>query len=112
MKEVRAYIKPHKLGEVTLALHDVKGLTGMTVMDSRGFGRAHSRGRHETGDDAFDFVPCVRIEVVCVDELVDLIIETIQKHAHTGLKGDGKIYVYEAQDAVRIGTGERGRDAV
>ncbi len=112
MKEVRAYIKPHKLPEVTLALHHVEGLTGMSVVDARGFGRESRSGHHETGEDAFDFVPCVRVEIVCADELVDPIVEAIQKNAHTGLKGDGKVYVCEVQDAIRIGTGERGEDAV
>jgi nitrogen regulatory protein PII len=112
MKEVRAYIQPRKLAEVTLALHGVKGLTGMSVIDARGFGRAHSPGSHETAENAFDYVSCARVEIICADELVDTIIETIQKHAHTGLKGDGKIYVCAVEDAIRIGTGERGKNAV
>lgn len=112
MKEVRAYIKPHKLSEVTLALHHVEGLTGMTVIDARGFGRAHGPGGHETAKDALDHTPCMRVEIVCKEELVEAVVSTIQKHAHTGLKGDGKIYVYEVQDAVRISTGEWGEEAV
>jgi nitrogen regulatory protein PII len=112
MKEVRAYIKPHKLSEVTLALHEVKGLTGMSIVDARGFGRGHGSKRHETGDDAFDYVPCARLEAICCDELVEAVVTTIQRHAHTGLKGDGKIYVYSVQEAVRIGSGERGADAI
>ena len=112
MKEVRAYIKPHKLTEVTLALHNVEGLTGMSVIDARGFGRGHSPGGYETAEDALDHIRCTRLEIVCREDLVEAVIATIQEHAHTGLKSDGKIYVYDVNDAVRIGTGERGEDAV
>ncbi|MCL4216193.1 MAG: P-II family nitrogen regulator [Candidatus Hydrogenedentes bacterium] len=112
MKEIRAYIKPHKLSEVTLALHGVDGLTGMSVIDACGFGRRHKPARHEKGEDAFDHVACTKLEIVCSDELANAVVATILKHAHTGLKGDGKIYVYEVQDAIRISTGEHGRSAI
>ena len=113
MKEIKAYIKPHKLSDVTLALHQLKGLTGMSVLDVRGFG--HTRGtdaHHRTIDDLEDYLPHVKIEIICKDELVENIISTIEKAAHTGLHGDGKIYVSEVSNAIRISTGERGDKAV
>ena len=113
MKEIKAYIKPHKLSEVTLALHQLKGLTGMSVMDVRGFG--HTRGteaHHRTIDDLEDYLPHVKIEIICKDELVENIISTIEKAAHTGLHWDGKIYVSDVNNAIRISTGERGDKAV
>jgi len=106
MKEIKAYIKPHKLSQVTLALHNVEWLTGMSVVDVRGFGR--SRGQ----DKLVDHVPHVKIEVVCADDRVEEVISTIEGAAHTGLRGDGKIYVSSVETAVRIETGERGDGAM
>ena len=113
MKEIKAYIKPHKLTDVTLALHHVEGLTGMSVSDVRGFGRglAHD-APHSIREDLADYVPHVRIEIICRDALVDRVVDAIRKAANTGLRGDGKIYVTPVDDAVRISTGERGEAAV
>ncbi len=111
MKHIIAYIKPHKLSQVTLALRKVKGLTGMTVLDVKGFGR----GKKEDvplEEQLYDFVPHVKIEIFCKDDLVEEIVDTIEKSAHTGLRGDGKIYICSAREAVRISTGERGENAV
>ena len=110
MKHIIAYIQPHKLSPVTMALHKIKGLTGLSVMDIRGFGRG--RGHPTTEEQLYDFVPHVKIEIVCLDELVDEIVSTIQHNAHTGLRGDGKIYVSSVEETVRISTGERGEIAV
>jgi len=113
MKHIIAYIKPHKLTKVNMALHQIKELTGITVIDVRGYGRGKfTTDRHSIEDDLIDHVPHVKIELFCWDELVEEIITTIQTKAHTGLKGDGKIYITEAIDAVRISTGERGPGAV
>jgi nitrogen regulatory protein PII len=113
MKEIKAYIKPHKLSEVTLALHQMKGLTGMSVIDVRGFGHTRTTdARHGTIDDLEDYAPHVKIEIVCKDESVETIVSTIEKAAHTGLHGDGKIYVSDISNAIRISTGERGEKAV
>ncbi len=113
MKEIKAYIKPHKLSKVTMALHQMKSLTGMSVTDVRGFGRTRTTdAHHRTIDDLEDHVPHVKIEIVCKDELVEKIVSTIEKAAHTGLHGDGKIYVSEVTTAIRISTGERGEEAV
>ena len=113
MKEIKAYIRPHKLSEVTLALHQVKGLSGMSVTDVRGFGHTRSvDAHHRIIDDLEDYAPHVKIEIVCQDELVEKIVSTIEKAAHTGLHGDGKIYVSDIENAIRISTGERGEQAV
>ena len=113
MKEIKAYIKPHKLSEVTLALQKIQGLTGMSVTDVRGFGRNRGKdARYRIVDDLVTYVPSVKIEMICRDELVDEIVSIIEKTAHTGLRGDGKIYVSNVEMAVRISTGERGKSAV
>ena len=113
MKEVRAYIKPEKLTAVTLALHEIDGLTGMSVIHARGFGRGHKeRGAQERIEQLLDHVPNFRVEIVCSDELVVRVVEMIKDHAYTGLRGDGKIYVAPIEDAVRISTGERGEKAI
>lgn len=114
MTEVRAYIKPHKLDEVTLALHHVEGLTGMSVSDVKGFGRGLAKDApHSIHEDLADYAPHVKIEIFCREALVDEVVETIRQAAHTGLRGDGKIYVVShVEQAVRISTGERGEAAV
>jgi len=113
MKEIKAYIKPHKLSDVTMALHKVKGLTGMSVMDVRGFGRSRAKNApHRIVEDLIDYVPHVKIEIVCADELADEIVGVIQRAAHTGIRGDGKIYVSSVENAVRIQTNEQGKTAV
>jgi len=101
------------LSKVTLGLHKVEGLTGMSVLDVRGFGRTKAKDEpHRIVEDLIDYVPHVKIEIFCLDELVEEIIATIQTEAHTGLRGDGKIYICDTQDAIRISSGERGEKAV
>ncbi len=113
MKEVKAYIKPYKLSAVTQALRKMKGITGVTVTEARGFGRGRAKdARDKIIKDFIDYVPCVRVEVICKDSLVNDVVNAIEKAAHTGLRGDGKIYVIPVEEAVRISTGERGEDAV
>ena len=112
MKLVTAVIKPFKLDEVKDALK-ASGVAGMTVGEVRGFGR--QGGHTETYRGAeykIDFVPKVKIDVVTEDDLVDAIIEAITGAASTGKIGDGKIWVTDVDDLVRIRTGERGADAV
>ncbi len=113
MKMVTAFIKSHKLVDVTLALHDIEGLSGASVSDIRGFGRGRAKGApdrvlHET----LDYLPRVRIEIACADDIVDLVVSTIEQNARTGLRGDGKVYVSTLDQALRISTGERGEAAV
>lgn len=112
MKEIKAYIQKRKLAPVTLALHKIEGLTGMSVTDVRGFGRGRAKDQpHRVVDDLVDYVTGVKLEIVCRDGLVDEVVRTIESAAHTGLKGDGKIYVADVEQAVRISTGERGEPA-
>ncbi len=113
MKEIKAYIKPHKLSAVTLALYKIERLTGMSVCDIRGCGRGRAKDSPQRfTEDLCDYIPAVKIEIVCSDDLAQEVIETIRREAHTGLRGDGKIYVSSVEDAVRISTGERGQTAV
>ncbi len=113
MKLITAYIKPHRLSDVTLALHRIEGLSGISVSDGRGFGRGKAKGvKHSIKEDLVDYVPHERIEIVCADHLVEIIVSTIEKHAHTGLRGDGKIYVSDMERVIRISTGERGDTAI
>ena len=113
MKEIKAYIKPHRLSAVTLALHKLEGLSGMSVSDSRGFGRGGAtRGALRVAEEVMDFLPGVRLEVMCQDDKVEEIVATIERAAHTGLRGDGKIFVTPVEMAVRISTGERGEAAL
>ncbi len=112
MKEIKAYIQKRKLSQVTLALHKVEGLSGMSVTKGQGFGRGKAQGMpHRIVDDLVEYVPHVRIEIVCEDDQVEEIVNVIETAAHTGNKGDGKIYVGNVEQAVRIRTGERGTNA-
>ncbi len=115
MKEVKAYLKKHKVDAVVFALSKIPGLTGLSVLSSKGFGRGRgkSNGASMTVfDDRLFDAPRSKLEIICADDLVDEVIATIVEHAHTGLRGDGKIYVSNIETAVRISTGERGDDAV
>ncbi len=112
MKLVIAYIAPFKLDEVRDALK-AAGVTGLTAVSAQGFGR--QAGHTETYRGAeyeVDMVPKVRIEVLVDDTLAPTVISTIETTARTGSTGDGKILVVPVEDAVRIRTGERGREAV
>ncbi len=113
MKFIQAYIKPRKLSDVTLALHEVDGLTGMSVIEMKGFGRGRAKNSsHSIKDELIDFIHHIKLEIFCQNEIVGPIVTTIQKAAHTGLRGDGKIYVNDVNEAYRISTGEHGEQAV
>jgi nitrogen regulatory protein PII len=113
MKQIIAYIKPHKLSEVTLALHKVEDLTGLSVSDMRGFGRTRAKDTPDRiVNELVDYVPHIKLEIVCHDGMVAEISSIIQTTAHTGLRGDGKIYVVPVETACRISTGETGEEAV
>ncbi len=115
MKEVKAFIKERKLDDVTLALSKIGGLTGLSASPCKGFGSKHSAvegsSMNLADDRTFDS-PGIKLEIMCKDDLVDEVIETIVKHVGTGLRGDGKIYVTSLETAVRISTGQQGEDAV
>ena len=113
MKKIKAYIKSHRLSEVTLALHKVENLPGMSVTEVKGFGRECESDEHQHhNDDPGDFMMISKIEIFCLDEQIEMLLDTIEKAAHTGLCGDGKIYVLNVEQAVRISTGQRGEEAV
>jgi nitrogen regulatory protein P-II 1 len=112
MKKIEAIIKPFKLDEVKEALHEV-GLQGITVTEAKGFGRQKGHTELYRGAEyVVDFLPKVKIEIVLEDGMLDRAIEAIQRAAHTGRIGDGKIFVSSIEDAIRIRTGERGAEAI
>lgn len=112
MKKIEAIIKPFKLDDVKEALQEV-GLQGMTVTEARGFGRQKGHTELYRGAEyVVDFLPKLKIELVVDDNLVERAVEAIKTAAHSGRIGDGKIFVSAVEDAVRIRTGERGRDAI
>jgi nitrogen regulatory protein P-II 1 len=112
MKKIEAIIKPFKLDEVKDALHEI-GLQGLTVVEAKGFGRQKGHTELYRGAEyVVDFLPKVKIEIVCGDDMVDRAVEAITQAARTGRIGDGKIFISEVQEVIRIRTGERGEDAV
>lgn len=112
MKLITAVIKPFRLDDVRNALAEV-GVQGMTVTEVKGFGRQRGHTELYRGAEyVVDFLPKVKLEVVLEDTLVDRAIEAIQNAARTGRIGDGKIFVSQVDEAIRIRTGERGADAV
>jgi nitrogen regulatory protein P-II 1 len=112
MKKIEAIIKPFKLDEVKEALHEV-GLSGITVVEAKGFGRQKGHTELYRGAEyVVDFLPKVKIEVVCDDAIADRAIEAIMAAARTGRIGDGKIFVTTIEEAIRIRTGERGSAAI
>ena len=112
MKFVTAIIKPFKLDEVREALSAI-GVQGITVTEGKGFGRQKGHTELYRGAEyVVDFLPKVKIEVAITSEMLDQVIEAIEKSASTGKIGDGKIFVYDLEQVVRIRTGETGADAL
>ena len=112
MKLIVAVIKPFKLDEVREALSE-RGVSGITVTEVKGFGRQKGHTELYRGAEyVVDFLPKIKIEVAIVDERVDGAVEAISKAAHTGKIGDGKIFVYDLEQVVRIRTGETGKEAL
>ena len=112
MKLVTAIIKPFKLDEVREALADT-GISGLTVTEVKGFGRQKGHTELYRGAEyVVDFLPKVKVEVICSDDMLDRAVEAIQGAARTGRIGDGKIFVSDISEVIRIRTGERGEDAV
>jgi nitrogen regulatory protein P-II 1 len=112
MKKVEAIIKPFKLDEVREALSEL-GVTGLTVTEVKGFGRQKGHTELYRGAEyVVDFLPKVKVEVIVGDALVDRAIEAVVKAARTGKIGDGKIFVTNVEQVVRIRTGESGEAAV
>lgn len=112
MKKVEAIIRHFKLEDVKNALSD-QGVSGMTITEVRGFGRQKGHTEMYRGTEyAVDFVPKVKLEVVVSDDSLQMVIDTIMRSAQTGQIGDGKLFVSELTDTVRIRTGETGEAAL
>lgn len=113
MKEIKAIIRPGKLLEVTEELHAIEGLPGVTVSEIRGFGKGRARNAADKiVSEMVEFIPRIQLEVVVADEMVPEVVNVIQKYAHTGNTGDGKIFVSTIDEVVKIRTNERGPSAV
>ena len=112
MRKIEAIIKPFKLDEVKEALHAI-GVQGMTVTEVKGFGRQKGHTELYRGAEyVVDFLPKVKIEIVLEDNQVERACEAIQQAARTGRIGDGKIFILDVEQAIRIRTGESGTDAL
>ncbi|HEY2483869.1 MAG TPA: P-II family nitrogen regulator [Candidatus Binataceae bacterium] len=112
MRNVVAIIKPFKLDEVKEALSSI-GVQGLTVSEVKGFGRQKGHTELYRGAEyVVDFLPKVKLEIIVADELAGQVVETIERAARTGRIGDGKIFVMQVEDVVRIRTGERGGNAL
>ena len=112
MKKIEAIIKPHKLDDVKDALHTL-GVSGMTAYEVKGFGRQKGHTEIYRGAEyTVDFVPKLKLEVVVDDDLAPKVEAAIVDAARSGKIGDGKVFIYDCESAVRIRTGERGPDAL
>ena len=112
MKKIEAIIKPFKLDEVREALSEI-GVMGMTATEVKGFGRQKGHTELYRGAEYIvDFLPKVKLDLLVSDQISDKVVDTIVKIAHTGKIGDGKIFILNVEDAVRIRTGERGDKAI
>ena len=112
MKKIETIIKPFKLDEVKKTLNEA-GITGMTVVEVKGFGRQKGHSEIYRGAEyVIDFIPKVKIEVAVPAEMVPAVVERILTAARTGKIGDGKIFVFDLEEVIRIRTGERGREAL
>ena len=112
LKKIEAIIKPFKLDDVKEALNEI-GVQGMTTSEVKGYGRQKGHKEIYRGAEyVVDFIPKIRIEIVVDSELADQVVETIIQASNTGKIGDGKIFVLPVEEAIRVRTGERGKDAI
>jgi len=112
LKKIDAIIKPFKLDEVKEALNDI-GIQGITVSEVKGFGRQKGHTELYRGAEyVVDFIPKIKLEIIVADDLVQKVVEVIEKTAKTGRIGDGKIFVTPVEAVIRIRTGETGEDAL
>jgi nitrogen regulatory protein P-II 1 len=112
MKKIEAIIKPFKLDEVREALSEI-GVMGMTATEVKGFGRQKGHTELYRGAEYIvDFLPKIKLDIVVNDKIVNKVVEAITKTAQTGKIGDGKIFIYDVEQAIRIRTGEKGDEAV
>jgi len=112
MKKIEAIIKPFKLDEVKEALSEI-GVSGLTVFEVKGFGRQKGHTELYRGAEyVVDFLPKIKLEFIINEEILEEVIETIKSSAHTGKIGDGKIFVSNIEEIIRIRTGEKNSDAI
>jgi nitrogen regulatory protein P-II 1 len=112
MKKIEAIIKPFKLDEVRDALTEA-GIQGMTITEVKGFGRQKGHTELYRGAEyVVDFTPKIKIEIIVPDKLTESVVALIEKHAKTGKIGDGKIFVVDIENSIRIRTGQRGDGAI
>lgn len=112
MKEIKAIIKPAMLENVLIALRHIEGLPGITISEVKGFGKKKIILKDKSPDEIIEHENKTKLEIVVPDELAENAIKAIQENARTGGKGDGKIFLSEVLDVVKIRTGERGRSAI
>ena len=112
MKKIEAIIRPFRLDDVREALSEM-GVKGMTLTEVKGYGRQKGHTELYRGSEyQIDFLPKIKIEVIVADKHADKVVETILKAAKTGQVGDGKIFIYDVEDAIRVRTGESGESAL
>jgi nitrogen regulatory protein P-II 1 len=113
MKEIKAIFRPFKLADVMAELLEIEGLPGITVSEVKRYGRSSAKDVEKgLGNGLVEYVAKVKIEIVIQDELVEKVVASIQKTAHTGNTGDGKIFVIPVDDVVKIRSNERGPEAI
>ena len=112
MKKIEAIIKPFKLDDMKEALNQI-GIQGMTISDVKGYGRQKGHTEIYRGAEyVVDFIPKIKVEIVVDAARVDAVVKAIQDSVNTGKIGDGKIFVFPVEEAIRVRTGERGKDAI
>jgi len=112
MKKIEAIIKPFKLDDVKEALNEI-GIQGMTISEVKGYGRQKGHKEIYRGAEyVVDFIPKIKIEIVVASDWADKVVETIKSAAFTGKLGDGKIFIYSIEEAIRVRTGETGGEAI
>jgi nitrogen regulatory protein P-II 1 len=112
MKKIEAIVKPFKLDDVKEALNEV-GIQGMTITEVKGYGRQKGHKEIYRGAEyVVDFIPKIKVEVVVADDQAETVVAKIREAANTGKLGDGKIFVFNVEEAVRVRTGETGTDAL
>jgi len=113
MKEIKAIIRPFKLTQVITELKKIQGLPGVTVSQIKGFGKSRAQDAQEKiVDEMIEYAEKVKIEVVVKDDMVHEVVSVIQQNAFTGNTGDGKIFVYDVNDVIKIRTNESGAQAI
>jgi len=113
MKEIKAIIRPSKLLEVTEELQKIEGLPGVTVSEIKGFGKNRAKNaKDKIVYEMVDLIPRIKLEVVVNDEIVEEVVNVIQEYSHTGNTGDGKIFIVNVENVIKIRTNERGVNAI